>query len=141
MTTRKITLVSVGTAALLMFAAPALAGDWGFSFGFGFGYGGRCYRAAYFPRTYVYREYCAPTVVYRDCYPDVVACEPAPVVTYFRGSCAPRVVYRDYAPRYVVGGTYAVRGYYPAYRAYRPAYVSFGAYSHRPVYHGRGYHR
>ena len=139
MTTRKLMLLPVGIAALLMLGAPAMAGDWGFGFSFGYGHGGRCYRPVYFPRAYAYREYCAPTVVYADCYPNVVAYDVAPAVTYFRSYRAPTVVYRDYGPRYVVRGTYAVRGYYPEYRAYRPSFFSYRSYGHRPVHYGHGF--
>jgi hypothetical protein len=150
MTTRKLTLMSIGIAALATFSGSAMAGGWGFGFGFGggavygYGYGGRYYRPAYFARPYVYRSYVAPAVVYsppavvyNNYYPDVVAYDvPAPV-TYFGSYCAPAVVYRDCAPRYFARGAYVSRGCYPVYRGYRPSFFSFHGGGHGG---GRGYH-
>lgn len=135
MTTRRLALLSIGFATLASLSVPAMAGDWGF--GFSFGYSGRYYRPCYFPRAYVYRDYCAPAVVYSDYYPEVVTYDVAPTVTYFRGYCGPRVVYRDCGPRYFVRGTYAARSYYPAYR---PSYFSFRYGGHGPAPHGRPFH-
>ena len=74
-------------------------------------------------------------VVYNDCAPNVVVCDPPPV-TVFRSYCAPAVVYPTYAPRYY-GGAYVARGYHPAYwGGFRAGFYYNSGRNYRAVYHG-----
>jgi hypothetical protein len=114
--TARTNILAVGLV-LAACAAPARAGDWGFSFSYG-NYGG-CYAPVYYD------------------YPVYV---PAPVVYDYGPRYYAPVVVRDYAPEVVVYRDYP--RCYSSVRAYGyPRYSGRAYYAPRRAYGGGYYYR